>query len=156
MDESHQSLNDEDGEFSFEIVRRTRKYKCSLVTGTQLVGDYFANAGAKAVWENSEWAVLLSQLDESIESIVEEKRLILDESAIDALKSVKMVDHEYSEVFIKGSQGYAVGRLILDPFSISLFSSKAEDTARVNDLIDKGYNLEDAVEIASSYIRVAA
>ena len=156
IDEAFALLDDKEGEFSFEIVRRTRKYRCSLITGTQMAGDYFANEGAKAVWENSDWIVMLAQLEESIESVVESKRLVLDENALEALKSVKMVEHEYSEAFIKGPSGYAIARLILDPFSLSLYSTKGEDSSRVNELMAQGYNLERAVEESSKHIRRVA
>jgi conjugal transfer ATP-binding protein TraC len=156
IDEAFSLLDDKEGDFSLDIVRRTRKYVCSLISGTQMVGDYFGNEGAKAVWENSDWIVMLAQLEESIESIVEHKRLVLDDNALEALKSVKMVEHEYSELFIKGPSGYSVARLILDPFSISLYSTKGADASRINALLDKGYSLESAVGESSKQIRRVA
>jgi hypothetical protein len=57
-----------------------------------------------------------------------------------------MSDHQYSEALIYGPRGYAVGRLILDPYSIALYSSKAADWAKINDLIEQGYALPDALE----------
>jgi hypothetical protein len=70
----------------------------------------------------------------------------MDDSFKQALTSLRMVDHQYSEALIYGPQGYAVGRLILDPYSIALYSSKAADWARINDLTGEGYSLEDALE----------
>jgi conjugal transfer ATP-binding protein TraC len=57
-----------------------------------------------------------------------------------------MIDHQYSEALIYGPRGYAVGRLILDPYSIALYSSKAEDFARIEVLTKQGLSLAEALE----------
>ncbi len=79
----------------------------------------------------------------------------MDKGLEAALKSVKMVDHQYSEALIYGPSGYAISRLILDPYSIALYSSKAEDFARITQLKQQGYELADALEkISEEKIRL--
>ena len=62
------------------------------------------------------------------------------------LKSVRTKHGEYSEVMIYGSQGYAIGRLLLDPYSQLLYSSKAEDYSAIQALRAQGLSLPKAIE----------
>ena len=70
----------------------------------------------------------------------------MDDTFKQALTSLRMVDRQYSEALIYGPKGYAIGRLILDPYSIALYSSKASDWSRINDLMDQGHELPSALE----------
>lgn len=47
---------------------------------------------------------------------------------------------------ITGSSGYAIGRLLLDPYSSMLYSTKAEDYAAVQALKAKGLGMKEAIE----------
>jgi conjugal transfer ATP-binding protein TraC len=58
-----------------------------------------------------------------------------------------MSSKQYSEIMITNSDGYFVGRLILDRYSLALYSSKAEDAAKIQDLQKEGKTLAEAVEI---------
>lgn len=62
------------------------------------------------------------------------------------LESVKSVHGEYAEIMImaSGSSG-SISRLILDPFSLILYSTKAEEYSRVKDLQGQGLSLGDAI-----------
>ena len=62
------------------------------------------------------------------------------------MTSVKTIHGKYAEVLINGAEGYAVGRLLLDPFSSLLFSTKAEDYAAIKELQGQGKSISDAVE----------
>jgi len=55
----------------------------------------------------------------------------------------------FSEILIKGPHGYAIGRLFLDPYSLILYSTKAEEFAAVQSLTDRGLTLADAIEEVS-------
>ena len=48
-----------------------------------------------------------------------------------------------------GNRRYAVGRLMLDPFSVKLYSSKAEDFEAIRRLQADGMSLTEAVEHAA-------
>lgn len=134
------------GVFIETLARRLRKYRGSLVVGTQSINDFFVNPGAQAAFDNSDWMCLLSQKPESIEYLKKTDRLSLTPQKEALLKSVKTKQGQYAEVMITGSSGYAVGRLILDPFSNLLYSTKAEDYAAISHLIDRGYSLSDAID----------
>lgn len=49
-------------------------------------------------------------------------------------------------MLINGADGYAVGKLLLDPFSSLLFSTKPEDYAAIQGLNKQGYSIAEAVE----------
>ena len=134
------------GVFIETLARRLRKYRGSLVVGTQSVNDFYAYAGARAAWDNSDWNCFLSQKEESIAQLKNDGRILLDGFKEKLLTSVKTIHGKYTEVMINGADGYAVGKLLLDPFSSLLFSTKAEDYARVQELRAQGLEVAEAVE----------
>ena len=62
------------------------------------------------------------------------------------LSSVKTKHGSYAEIMIYSSNGYAVGRLILDPYSGLLYSTKAEEYAAVQALRAEGLSVSEAIE----------
>ena len=79
IDEAWDLLSGEDSKAFLEgAARRARKYRGSLITGTQSVNDYYANPAARAAWENSDWTIFLAQKDESVELLKQEKRIHCD------------------------------------------------------------------------------
>ena len=62
------------------------------------------------------------------------------------LKSLRTSDKQYSEVMICGNGGYMVGRLIVDPYAIALYSSKAEDFNKIQELNKQGYTVAEALD----------
>jgi conjugal transfer ATP-binding protein TraC len=147
FDEAWDMLRAKQSEVFIEtLARRLRKYKGSLVVGTQSVNDFYSCAGAQAAWDNSDWNCFLSQKEESIAQLKNSKRILLDEQKEKVITSVKTEQGKYAEVLINGADGYAVGKLLLDPFSGLLFSTKAEDYAAVQELRKQGYSITEAVE----------
>ena len=115
------------------------------MVGTQSVNDLFASPAAQAAFDNSDWMCLLSQKTESIEALKQSGRLALTPAMSAQLKSVKTKQGHYAEVMIYGPHGYAVGRLLLDPYSNLLYSTKAQDYAQVKALTEQGLSLGEAI-----------
>jgi conjugal transfer ATP-binding protein TraC len=134
------------GVFIETLARRLRKYRGSLVVGTQSVNDFYACAGAQAAWDNSDWNCFLSQKEESIAQLKKSERILLDGFKEKLITSVKTIHGKYAEVMINGADGYAVGKLLLDPFSELLFSTKAEDYAAIRELMAQGMKVSEAIE----------
>ena len=132
-------------EFIEAGYRRARKYQGLFVSGTQSVSDYYKNPSTQAALDNSDWMCFLSQKAESITQLKASNQLIIDDHMERLLKSVRTVQGEYSEIFIKGPSGYGVGRLVLDPFSRMLYSSKGEEYAAIQGLMNEGYSVSDAI-----------
>jgi conjugal transfer ATP-binding protein TraC len=141
------------GEFIETAARRLRKYEGSLVVGTQSVNDFYATPAAQVAFENSDWLCLLAQKPDSIKQLKELDRIAMDPTMEAMLTSVKTKQGHYAEVMIKGPHGYAIGRLFLDPFSLILYSTKAEEFAAVQELTQQGIELADAIETVAQSIK---
>ena len=63
--------------------------------------------------------------------------------------SLQTVQGKYSEMLIRGPHGFAVGRLLLDPFSRILYSTQADEFATVKDYVSKGKTMAEAIEIVA-------
>jgi conjugal transfer ATP-binding protein TraC len=137
------------GAFVETLARRLRKYNGSLVVGTQSVNDFYQTPGALAAYENSDWLCLLSQKPESINVLKENKRIDLNPFMEKHLLSVHTKGGAYAECMIVGPHGFAITRLVLDPFSNILYSTKASEYAAVKGLLDQGLSMEDAVEVVA-------
>ncbi len=134
------------GVFIETLARRLRKYYGSLMIGTQSVNDLFASPAATAAFDNSDWMCFLGQKPESIEQLKKLGRISLTPLMEAQLKSVKTKHGQYAEMMIHGTHGYAIGRLLLDPYSQLLYSTKAADYSAVNALREQGLSLQDALE----------
>ncbi len=134
------------GVFIETLARRLRKYYGSLIVGTQSINDFFVNPAAQAAFDNSDWMCLLSQKKESIEQLKKSGRISLTPLMEAQLSSVKTKHGSYAEIMIYSSNGYAVGRLILDPYSGLLYSTKAEEYAAVQALRAQGLSVSEAIE----------
>ncbi|MBS0272298.1 MAG: type IV secretion system protein TraC [Proteobacteria bacterium] len=134
------------GVFIETAARRLRKYYGGLIVGTQSVNDFYTTPGAQAAFDNADWMCLLSQKDESIKLLKNSDRLAMDPTMERTLRSLRTEQGKYAEVMIKGPKGFAVGRLLLDPFSQVLYSTKAEEFAAVQSLIRQGWSLKEAIQ----------
>jgi conjugal transfer ATP-binding protein TraC len=147
IDEAWDLLHGEGTKVFIEgFARRARKYRGTLITGTQTINDYYANSATEATINNTEWKIILSQTPESIAALDASKKIVMDEGLKKALTSLSKVDGQYSEGIIYNADGYALFRLIIDSYSAMLYSSKAEDITQINQLKEQGLSLGDALE----------
>ena len=147
IDEAWDLLSGEDSKSFLEgAARRARKYRGALVTGTQSVNDYYANPAARAAWENSDWVIFLAQKDESVELLKSEKRIHCDPGMERALKSLTTADGRYAELVLHGPDGWRVARLVLDAWSVALFSSRGPAFAAVERLKAEGLSTVEAID----------
>ena len=126
--------------------RRARKYGGAFGTITQSVEDYYKNEATKAAITNADWLFLLRQKPESIDRLGKEGKLHVDEWMKRQLSSVSTEHGHYSEIFVHGPMGSGVGRLILDPFSMLLYSTRAEDFQSIKTLTDQGISVVEAID----------
>ncbi|MDP2194322.1 MAG: type IV secretion system protein TraC [Alphaproteobacteria bacterium] len=134
------------GVFIETLARRLRKYFGSLVVGTQSVNDFYATPGALAAFENSDYLCMLSQKPESINILKEKKRVTMTDHMEKELRSVHTKAGAYAEIMIVGPHGYATTRLILDPFSQTLYSTTPAIYTAVETLVNQGVPMGDAIE----------
>ncbi len=127
--------------------RRARKYKGSFGTVTQDVDDYYKNAASKAALNNAGWLFLLAQKKESIELLEQSKKLSMDAGMKRMLNTVRTEEGLFSEIFISSPSGaYGIGRLVLDPYSLLLYSSKGEDYQAIEEKRAMGMSVSEAIE----------
>ncbi len=132
------------------IARRARKYAGCLITITQSIADYFASSAGYAAYKNSYWKIIQMQNKADVNTLVDDKKLILNPFQKRLLCSVTTEHGLYSEMMILGDNNEcAVGRLLLDPYSRILYSTQAKDFADVNELCERGISLVDAIGIVA-------
>lgn len=137
------------GKFIEGFARRARKEGGALITGTQSVNDYYANSGAQAAFENSDWRIVMRVSSEEADGLKDSKRLALDDQTLPILKSLRMSPGEYSEMMVFGPGTRFVARLVLDPFSAAMYSSSPDVYSRIQDETRRGKPLLEVVrEIA--------
>lgn len=123
------------------LARRLRKYRGSLVVGTQSMDDFHTTPGAKAAYENSDWVCLLAQKDSGRNNEFSDSKQRMLESIVRA--------EDYREIMIcNGQDNYSICRLTLDPFSRLLYSTKAEEFARIKELQNAGKTIVEAIQQA--------
>jgi len=134
------------GVFMETLARRLRKYRGSLIVGTQSINDFYQSPGAQAALDNSDSMCMLSQKPESIDQLKKNDRISMSAQKEAQLKSVRTKQGQYAELMVITPDGYAVCRFMVDPTSNLLYSTKAEDFAAVNQLTDAGIHIIDAVD----------
>ena len=136
------------GHFIEAGYRRARKYGGAFGTITQSVDDYYKTEATKATINNADWLFLLRQKPENIDRLGKEGKLTVDEWMKRQLSSITTDHGNYSEVFVHSPMGSGVGRLLLDPFSMMLFSTRAEDFERIKKMREEmGMTTEQAIEV---------
>jgi conjugal transfer ATP-binding protein TraC len=150
IDEAWQLLGGGQMGQAIETYARTcRKYGSSLITATQSLNDFYKSEGSLAALENSDWSVVLQQKEETINDLAKHQRFEMDHYTESLLRSLKRNGSEYSDILIKGPETLAVGRLVLDPYSATLYSSSPGVFAKIETLVRAGQPLADAVEIVA-------
>jgi conjugal transfer ATP-binding protein TraC len=134
------------GSFIEEGYRTARKYEGAFLTVTQGVNDYYQSGTAQAAFENSDWVFLLRQKKESLMQLQQSGRFAMDESEMKLLRSVHTIHGKYSEVATYSPDGMAIGRLIVDPFTEKLYSTKGTEFDAIQKRVHQGMTLAQAVE----------
>ncbi|ADU15399.1 type IV secretion system protein TraC [Asticcacaulis excentricus] len=146
IDEAWQLLGDgAAGPFIEGFARRCRKEGGALITGTQSLEDYQRTAGGRACIQNSEWNIILKLKPESVDAFANEGILRASEAELELIRSLFTSQGEYSEAYIRGAGTKFIGRLVLDPYSLALYSTKPEVLDAIERLVSAGYSAKEAV-----------
>lgn len=131
--------------------RRVRKQNGAFATIVQSINDYFRNEMGVAIYENSDNQIILAQMESTIEQLKENKRLNFTPYEERLLRSFSATDN-YSECIIRTPRGSHIFRVLFDPFTRVLYSSRAEEFESVNSLVKSGMSMEDAVDSVANKI----
>ncbi len=137
-------------DFVETYARTARKYGGALCTATQSLNDFYKSDGATAALENSDWMLVLQQKPETVADLRKSARLDLDDRTEGLIRSLKRSGAEYSEVFIRGPECQAIGRLVLDRYSATVFSSSPDTYAAIERRLAAGETIAEAIEAVAS------
>ena len=134
------------GSFIQNGYRRARKQNASFITITQSFADYYQNATTQAALENADIRFVLRQKEESLRFMESQKKVAFSAWEMNAIKKLRMREGEYSEcLFSTPDTVPAVLQIRFDPFSRLLYSSRANDVARIEALMMKGLSVTEAI-----------
>lgn len=129
-----------------EAARRARKYGGALITASQSADDYYTTKQMEAAFHQADWMFLLRQKQESIERLTSEGKIVMDDTKKRLLTSLHTEPGVYSEIYIKNDAlGEGVGRLILDPWTLLLFSNRQEDNEAIDTRRAAGMSIDEAI-----------
>lgn len=135
------------GRFIETAFRRIRKYYGAAGFITQSFKDTDISPSATAAFDNSAWKFVLSQRGVSLKDAQENLKLGSDDDEFfNFLGGVKS-GQGYSEIYVDHQSGSGLFRLVTDPYTIFLNSSKATDLTRINNLKEQGYSTHEAIEM---------
>jgi conjugal transfer ATP-binding protein TraC len=134
------------------LARTVRKYNASLILGTQSLNDFYGSNKAASVLENCGWLGVMKQKRESIEMLRSSGRLSLDNARVETIYTLETRVGSYSEIMLSCSAGYVVGRLMLDPYSKILYSTKPSEYGAVKEMIRDGVEGSKAIEIVAEQV----
>ncbi|MCP5152443.1 MAG: type IV secretion system protein TraC [Chromatiales bacterium] len=129
------------GRFVEQGYRTARKFGGAFMTITQGIDDYYRSSTSKAALDNADWVFLLRQKAESLKAAAASDRLVIDDALRTLLESVDTRQGKYSELAILGPAGTAIGRLVVDPLTEKLYSTRAEDYAEIERQLRAGSSL---------------
>ena len=115
------------------------------MTATQSRRDYDKTPAARAALENSDWTIYFAQKPDAVEEANDNTNRQQTPFFNQCLKSLTTKRDNYAECWIQGTNGGSIYRLWLDPFSRLLYSSRAEDHARIKEVQATGLSLKDAI-----------
>jgi hypothetical protein len=99
------------------------------------------------IFENSDNFICMQQKPEAIQRLANESKIDVDPATAQTLKSLMKVPGQYTEMGIHTPEGWLFARLVLDQFSLGMFSTDGEMVARRNEYIKSGYSPEDAIDL---------
>ncbi len=134
------------GDFIKKGYRRCRKVNGCMITATQSINDYFQNDAGSAIMSNSDWVLLLRQKAEAIEQLAMSGRIAMNDQVKRLLASVRTEHDAFSEVYVYSPMGSGIGRLIIDPFSQQLYTTKATEYIAIMQRVEAGMDLSDAID----------
>lgn len=133
-------------EFIEKAYRRARKHGAAILVASQSVNDFYMSDGRSPILDNADWLFLLRQKSEALEQLAKSGRIAMNEGLKRMLTTVKTEQGKYSEVFIHSTAGTGIGRLLLDPFSLLCYSTKAEDYEAYRRYAEQGLSTSAALD----------
>jgi conjugal transfer ATP-binding protein TraC len=140
IDEAWRLLSGESGRFIEWACRTLRKYGAGIICITQSMEDFDASGTARAVRMNADSVFLLRQKEASIRAATP------DEYVRERIRSLTTQADEWSEVYCRiGDAPGVIGRLLLDDFSMTAYSTRSEVFEAVESAKKSGLSIAEAI-----------
>ncbi|MHB1948326.1 MAG: type IV secretion system protein TraC [Gammaproteobacteria bacterium] len=127
--------------------RTARKFRGNFISIAHSIGDFHKNPMSRAAFDCSDFKIILGQTDEAINKLKQDKIMDIDGFTERLLKSLK-ITKDFSECMIKSPEGMSIHRVIFDPYSRILYSTKGEEFEAVNQLMMMNGNDPEYLPIA--------
>lgn len=146
IDESYELLANKGAEGSANFInegyRRAPKYGGNFITITHGMDDYNNNPIAKMCYDNAYYKIFLGASKSTIDTLKKSDQL--DAYSERLLRSLK-ITREYSEFLMICEENATVHRLMVDPFSRVLNTTRGPEVEALKRLTDNGLPLTDAI-----------
>ena len=152
MDEAKDALsgsgpNDQvQAEFLEKLYLRVRKYNGSAITATQDVAHYLGSVYGNSIWNQSDFILMGSQSENSIEAVRKGEAIRLDENLRRLLNSLGGGGGHFKEWYVHSPIFKGVMRLVLNPSTLLLFSNRSEDNVPLDDYQAQGMDVPQAID----------
>ncbi len=136
--------------FGEETVRIVRKYKASVVVGTQLVTDFHTlGKNAEAIFTGASHKLIFRQSADTLNlmrSTPMFEHYVKTDNRLRRMMSVESKKGRYSECSIWGPDvNGIIARLYMDPFSLLMMSTNPTDKTALAEKAGLGLNLVDSI-----------
>jgi len=138
-------------EFIEAGYRRVAKQNGAFATLVQSINDYFRNEMGIAIFENSDNQIILAQLDTTIDQLKNNQRLKFTPYEERLLRSFAGTN-QYKECLIRTPSGTSLVRILIDPFTRILYSTKGEEFEAVKNLVAQGCTMDEAVSLVAKKV----
>ncbi|HRD70428.1 MAG TPA: type IV secretion system protein TraC [Legionella sp.] len=146
IDEAYDLLADDgkggNANFANEGYRRAPKYGGNFITITHGMDDYENNPTSKMCYDNAYYKIFLGASKSTLDAL--KKTNQLDAYGERLLRSLK-ITKEYSEFLLMCEEQLTVHRLIVDPFSRVLNTTRGTEVEAIKQYRTQGFSLTEAI-----------
>ena len=143
IDESWEVLDD-CAEFLNALARMLRLCGGSLVIGGHSYDEMFSTENKRKLLESMTWKIMFHHSEDFLSLLTESGS---DEELLPLMNSLASVPGLYSECLITSPHLKVVGRLMLDQYSDTLFSTDLDDYKYIEDKKKQGKSTDEAIEM---------
>ena len=129
--------------FFARFGRTVRRYGGSLVVCAQSFKDLQKSEYHKTILENSTWKILFPQNESDLIAFRESEEF---KDMIPLIRSVGLLRNKYAEALFYTTGVAVIGKLVLDDYSKTLFSTDPLDFNFLRKKTTEGISLDEAIE----------
>ena len=137
------NLLDYTAKFIAELYRTVRKYNGAIISCVQNISDLDHDRDRKTILSNSTWTVLLQQNKTDLGNFRNSEAF---KDKLSLIESISFVPGKFSEMLLYTNGVAVVGRLLLDKYSATLYSTDAADYSALETMQKQGMSLDEAIE----------